>query len=118
MLVIVRGGRAGLGRPLEILLFYYSYFGEMEAYSLINSLLLSQNTTYQEFETNLKAFAVEQQTYLNLFLVTLVSHRGDCPDFEQYLRLLIHFKDYTGKNSADINSIGYKDRKNALMHAC
>jgi len=30
----------------------------------------------------------------------------------------VHFKDFTNKKSADVNYIGYKDRKSVLMHAC
>jgi hypothetical protein len=90
----------------------------MEAYSYLNSLLLRPSSTFLEFQESLTSFAVEQETYLNLFLVTVVSHRHHSPDFHKYLELLISFKEITGKKSADINHIGYKDRKNILMHAC
>jgi ankyrin repeat protein len=54
---------------------------------------------------------------LNLFLVTVVTHKAHAPDLEKYVKLLTSFHSVTGKKSADINYIGYKDRKNILMHA-
>lgn len=60
---------------------------------------------------------MEQQTYLNLFLVTVATHKATSAEFEKYIHLLTHFKEVTGKKSADVNYIGYKDRKNILMHA-
>jgi hypothetical protein len=89
----------------------------METYSYLNGLLVKRECSYLEFEKELKSMAVEQQTYLNLFLVTAACHKATSPDFEKYIILLTHFREITGKKSADINYIGYKDRKNILMHA-
>ncbi len=89
----------------------------MEDYSYLNGILVKKDSTYQEFEEQLIKLAVEQQTYLNLFLVTVVSYKGQSPDFDKYIHLLTHFRERSGKKSADINYIGYKDRKNILMHA-
>ncbi len=89
----------------------------MENYSYLNSLLVRKDSTYQEFEYHLTRLAVSEQTYLNLFLVTVVTHKAHVPDLSKYLELLTSFHTITRKKSADINYIGYKDRKNILMHA-
>jgi hypothetical protein len=61
---------------------------------------------------------ITQETYLNLFLTTVATDRTTHPEFAKYLQLLLNFKEVTGKKSADINYIGYKDRKTVLMHTC
>lgn len=66
----------------------------------------------------MKALAIEKETYLNLFLTTIACLRGNSPQFNKYVDLLVNFKAYTGKKSADINYVGYKDRKSILLHAC
>jgi len=67
---------------------------------------------------SLKSHGITQETYLNLFLTAVASEKANHPDFPKYVYLLTHFRDITGKNSADINYLGYKDRVSILMHAC
>lgn len=104
-----------VGAILEGLTVFY--ITGMESYSYLNSLLFNKDSTYPEFEHHLTRLNVEQQTYLNLFLVTVVSQKASAPDFAKYVRLLTSFNGQTGRKAADINYIGYKDRKNILMHA-
>lgn len=64
------------------------------------------------------ALMVEKETYLNLFLTTAAITRSLSPDFSQYVQLLTNFRAVTGRKSADINYVGYKDKISVLMHAC
>lgn len=64
------------------------------------------------------ALRIEKETYLNLFLTAVAIGRSQTPDFDLYVRLLLNFREVTGKKSADINYVGYKDRISVLMHAC
>ena len=90
----------------------------METYTYLNSILMSPHLSYHDFEAQLVALRIEQETYLNLFLVTLVSHQTHSPDFSRLVYLLTHYSEFGGRKSANLNYIGYKDRKNILMHAC
>ena len=64
------------------------------------------------------ALMVEKETYLNLFLTTAAVTRSLSPEFSQYVQLLTNFRAVTGRKSADINYVGYKDKISVLMHAC
>lgn len=79
---------------------------------------MSQNTSFEEFEVCMNKLAIEKETYLNLFLITVCSVKATHSQFRSYLQLLVNFKNVTGKKSANINYIGYKDHRSVLMHAC
>jgi ankyrin repeat protein len=64
------------------------------------------------------ALRIEKETYLNLFLSAVAVGRSQHPHFDRYVHLLLNFRAITGKKSADINYVGYKDRTSVLMHAC
>ena len=64
------------------------------------------------------ALRVEKETYLNLFLTTVAATRSLSPEFSLYVELLTNFRAVTGRKSADINYVGYKDHISVLMHAC
>jgi ankyrin repeat protein len=66
----------------------------------------------------MRTLRIEKETYLNLFLTTIVCRRSGEPHFGKYIDLLVNFKFITNKKSADINYVGYKDSKSILMHAC
>lgn len=50
--------------------------------------------------------------------MTVAWHHSQDQNFDKYLELLTHYKDYTGKKSASVNYICYKERKSILMITC
>lgn len=64
----------------------------MQAYLAINSLLAKCDSTFDDFEKEMRNFSIEHETYLNLFLTTIVIKRSNDPKFNKYVELLLNFK--------------------------